>query len=199
MSPVVRPMWRLKVTASFVDLAGERLYSRSGAFELNENNELVSINGGRIQGFGVDENFQVQAGELAPLTIPVGTLTLAEATKQVEFNGNLDADGEVATTGAVATSAGLYSDVLLGTPIDQTFDLTVPGNTIYMADPNGTSAIALEGGEPGPIITIGGVEKAGQDLGTHTFQFTKTLQVPPQTPWNTMGFMNWLGHPRSDQ
>ena len=118
-----------------VDLAGERLYSRSGAFELNENNELVSINGGRIQGFGVDENFQVQAGELAPLTIPVGTLTLAEATKQVEFNGNLDADGEVATTGAVATSAGLYSDVLLGTPIDQTFDpvsythLTLP--TIY--------------------------------------------------------------------
>ena len=93
--------------------------------------------GGRIQGFGVDENFQVQAGELAPLTIPVGTLTLAEATNQVEFNGNLDADGEVATTGAVATSAGLYSDVLLGTPIDETFDLTVPGNTIYMVDSNG--------------------------------------------------------------
>ncbi len=177
-----------------VDLAGERLYSRSGAFELNENNELVSINGGRIQGFGVDENFQVQAGELAPLTIPVGTLTLAEATNQVEFNGNLDADGEVATTGAVATSAGLYSDVLLGTPIDETFDLTVPGNTIYMADANGTSAIALEGGEPGPIITIGGIEKAGQDLGTHTFQFTTNAAgSTADATGATMGdFMNWL-------
>ena len=174
-----------------VDLAGERLYSRSGAFELNENNELVSINGGRIQGFGVDENFQVQAGELAPLTIPVGTLTLAEATNQVEFNGNLDADGEVATTGAVATSAGLYSDVLLGTPIDETFDLTVPGNTIYMADSNGTAAIALEGGEPGPIITIGGIEKPDKILEPTPSNSPQTLQVPPQTTGTTMGdFMN---------
>ena len=32
----VQPMWPLRVMAFIVDLAGERLYSRSGAFELNE-------------------------------------------------------------------------------------------------------------------------------------------------------------------
>ena len=63
-----------------------------------------------------------------------------------------------------------------------------------MADSNGTAAIALEGGEPGPIITIGGIEKAGQDLGTHTFQFTTNAAgSTADATGTTMGdFMNWL-------
>ena len=60
--------------------------------------------------------------------------------------------------------------------------------------PTGTAAIALEGGEPGPIITIGGIEKAGQDLGTHTFQFTTNAAgSTADATGTTMGdFMNWL-------
>ncbi len=35
------------------------MYSRAGAFQLNETNDLVNISGGRVMGYGVDEQFQV--------------------------------------------------------------------------------------------------------------------------------------------
>ena len=76
---------------------GEQLFTRSGSFQRNEANDLVTIGGARIMGYGVDSNFQVVQGNLVPLNIPVGTLTLAEATRNATFNGNLNASGDGAT------------------------------------------------------------------------------------------------------
>ena len=51
---------------------GERLYTRDGRFHTNSAGELVSADGHRVLGFGVDENFQVERTGLGALRIPRG-------------------------------------------------------------------------------------------------------------------------------
>ncbi|MHC4991144.1 MAG: flagellar hook-basal body complex protein, partial [Planctomycetota bacterium] len=157
------------------EFAGEQLYTRSGVFELNATKDLVTINGGNVLGYGVDNQFQVISGELVPLNIPIGTETVAEATRNVLFRGNLNASGPVATTGSVHVHRTFYTDAALtpGMEPPATYDLTVPGNDIYIDDGAGGSSLALEGGA-GTIITFSGGEKAGKDLGTRSFAFSAT-------------------------
>src|SRR3954447_11836848 len=57
--------------------SGERLYSRNGQFKTNASNELVSLTGERVLGYGVDTNYQIQRTTLVPLTIPLGTAATA--------------------------------------------------------------------------------------------------------------------------
>lgn len=92
-----------------VDRAGQQLYTRAGAFQFNAENELVTITGDRLMGFGVDEDFNITEGQLTAMTVPLGTLTLAEATQNVSFTGNLDADGDVGTQGTTLQFAELTS------------------------------------------------------------------------------------------
>jgi flagellar hook protein FlgE len=60
--------------------SGERLFSRNGVFKTNSENELVTITGNRLLGHGVDESFRIQATELVPLTIPVGSTAVMSAS-----------------------------------------------------------------------------------------------------------------------
>jgi flagellar hook protein FlgE len=153
---------------------GQQLYTRSGAFQRNQNNDLVTIDGSRVMGYAVDSNFRVIEGNLVELNIPVGTLTVAEATRNVIYNGNLNASGEVATTGSVHVNRAFYTDAGLTTLLGSAaFDLTAPGNDLYIDDGAGGSFLAIEGGA-GTIITIDGVEKGGKDLGAHAFAFSAT-------------------------
>jgi flagellar hook protein FlgE len=160
-----------------VEQGGTRLFTRAGAFQRNERNDLVTIGGARLMGFGVDAQFNVIAGELQELNLPVGTLTIAEASRNVILSGNLNASGVVPTTGSVHETRGFYTDALLTTPLAlTTFDLTVPGNDLYISDGAGGSFLAFEGGADA-TVTMSGVEKGGQDLGTRTFAFTTSPAI----------------------
>jgi len=86
-----------------VDRNGGQHYTRAGAFRLNAENVLTNISGDRVLGYGVDEEFNVQGGELLPIAIPVGQLTIAQPTRLVRMAGNLDADGSLPTGGARLT------------------------------------------------------------------------------------------------
>ncbi|MEX2307542.1 MAG: flagellar hook basal-body protein [Pirellulales bacterium] len=82
--------------------SGERSYTRAGELQLNANGELVTSAGDRVLGFGVDEQFQVEGGELQPLSIPIGSTTTS-------------ANGEAATLTSFSISddgriIGQYSD-----------------------------------------------------------------------------------------
>lgn len=90
-----------------VDQNGQQFYTRAGSFRPNRDNELVTIAGERVFGFGVDENFNVVEGQLQALQIPVGSLTLAQATQNVNFRGNLAADGDIAQNGSVVSLEAL--------------------------------------------------------------------------------------------
>ena len=159
-----------------VDYSGEQLYTRAGAFQLNSNNDLVTVSGAKVQGFGVDPQFNLITGSLVDLNFPLGTLTLAEATRNVNFNGNLNASGVVATTGSVQTTRAFYTDMGLTTPMDGTEDLTSGAIDLYIPDGTGSFFLAIEGGADA-IITMNGVEKGGKDLGSATFAFTTDAAV----------------------
>ena len=75
-------------------------YTRAGAFRQNEQNDLVTVSGERVQGYGVDSNFNIVQGALTDINIPVGTLTLAQATRNVRLAGNLNTNGAEASQGA---------------------------------------------------------------------------------------------------
>ena len=77
---------------------GEKLFTRNGIFKLNSANELVTSTGNRLLGFGIDDQFNIQTTQLAPLTIPLGTEAVAKATNNVTLEGTLTAKGDIADT-----------------------------------------------------------------------------------------------------
>lgn len=62
---------------------GEKLYTRNGIFKLNSDAELVNATGQRLLGYGIDEQFRLQTDSLVPLSVPLGTKTVAKATENV--------------------------------------------------------------------------------------------------------------------
>jgi flagellar hook protein FlgE len=163
-----------------VEVAGDRFYTRSGSFQRNESNDLVSLSGAKVMGYAVDEQFEIIRGDLVELNVPIGTATLAEATRNVIFNGNLNASGNIATTGSSHTHRAFYTDAGLTTLLDAatmaTYDLTQAGNDLYIDDGAGGSALAFEGGAQA-TVTFKNVEKGGKDLGTHTFGFMDAAEA----------------------
>jgi flagellar hook protein FlgE len=77
----------------------EQFYTRAGSFRLDKANNLVTVSGDFVLGYGVDRDFQIQPGTLAPIKIDVGGTTVAEPTRNVAVSGNLDASGAVANKG----------------------------------------------------------------------------------------------------
>ena len=85
----------------------EKLYTRNGIFKLNSSNELVTTSGNRLLGYGVDEVFRIQTTNLVPLTIPLGSESVAKATENVVMEGTLTPNGDLADTAEVIQSAVL--------------------------------------------------------------------------------------------
>jgi flagellar hook protein FlgE len=84
--------------------AGQQLYTRDGEFHLNAINQLTTVSGSQLLGYGVDANFQIQATQLAPLTIPLGSTSVAKATQNVNLQGTLSPTGNVATAAQIDQS-----------------------------------------------------------------------------------------------
>ncbi|MFZ5832846.1 MAG: flagellar hook-basal body complex protein [Planctomycetota bacterium] len=88
---------------------GSRLYTRNGIFKLNAENQLVTITGNRLLGYGVDEQFQVQTTNLVPLEIPLGSAAVAQPTSNVFLEGTLSPTGDLADSAEVIAS-GILTD-----------------------------------------------------------------------------------------
>ncbi len=88
-------------------LTGERLYTRNGIFKTNSENQLVTVNGNRLLGYGIDDLFTLQTTELVPLDIPLGGTSVAQPTNNVFMQGTLTPLGDVANTAQVLESAVL--------------------------------------------------------------------------------------------
>ncbi|WP_153559085.1 flagellar hook-basal body complex protein [Roseimaritima sediminicola] len=84
--------------------SGERLYTRNGIFKLNADAQLVNSTGQRLLGYSIDEQFRLQKSELVPLTVPLGTASVAKATENVTFEGTLTPQGATATVSEVIQS-----------------------------------------------------------------------------------------------
>lgn len=139
-----------------VDRGGRQLYSRAGEFQLNSERQLTSLAGDRVQGFAVDENFNIIEGQLTDVSIPLGALSITRATTNVFFQGNLLADAtNIATQGDEFVFNDLFADVgggfLAGvaTLIDNLEDPNNPGNAMFPSGGNVPYEYTLSGAMKG--------------------------------------------------
>lgn len=148
----------------------EQAYTRDGSFTLNAANDLVSSDGFRVQGFGVDSNFNIVSGVLTDINIPLGTLATAVATSKAEFDGNLASGPStaVASQAGVLTSNSMVSDgagtfAVAGDLLKDLRDGVTPTVNLFVA---------------GDVLTVSGVTKGGRTLTDATFTVTdaSTLQ-----------------------
>ncbi|MFG0257318.1 MAG: flagellar hook protein FlgE [Phycisphaerales bacterium JB043] len=123
-----------------VERAGAQFVTRAGAFQLNSERDLVTISGERLRGFTVDENFNIIDGQLTDLNIPIGVMTIAEATQNAFMQGNLNtADGGIATQGSVTNFNQPFVDLTAGPGpatgasliVDNIEDPANPGNPLF--------------------------------------------------------------------
>jgi len=131
-------------------------YTRDGSFLLDSTNHLVTTDGFYVQGYGVDEDFNVVGSELTDIEIPLGTLTLAQATETATFEGTLDADGTAATSGTVLT---IQLQDAGGAPATGATAL------LGLQDGSGNTLIPLDA----TTITLSGATKGGREIPEATF------------------------------
>jgi len=90
--------------------SGEQLYTRNGIFKLNAENQISTITGQRVLGYGIDNQYQIERTQLVPLTINLGGAQVAEATENVYLEGTLTPSGNMATTAEIIRSGALGDD-----------------------------------------------------------------------------------------
>lgn len=90
------------------------VYSRNGNFSLSADNYLVNDQGYFVQGYSVDQDFNLVNTTLDRLTIPVGQLNIAQRTQNVAMTGALKSTGDVATQGGAALSEVLTNSATSG-------------------------------------------------------------------------------------
>lgn len=146
----------------------EQVYTRDGAFTLSANNRLVSQTGYFVQGYAVNDQFQIIPGALRDLTIPVGTLTSAQATRNAQLSGSLNSNGNVGTAGTILQSQALVIDGA-GTQLTSTATL--------LTDLRNQTAPATTLLNVGDTISINGIQRGGADIGKETFTVTATSTV----------------------
>lgn len=164
-----------------VNRDGNEFYTRDGAFRTNENYELVNIHGDRVMGYGVDADFNVVQGGLEPLTIPIGSLTIAEATENLRFTGNLNAGGDLPTQGSQLQLLGTAAD-----PLNLIATASVPPSAGNQME-QGSLLVEIEDpqlpGSDTPLFAIGqvieltGVEKGTGLLPSASFSITGATTV----------------------
>ena len=82
-----------------VEKGGEQLYSRAGAFSFDALGQLVTPDGGMVQGWAANGAGVIDLNSpLTALRLPVSTLMGAEATTGSAFAGNLPYDAAAGTT-----------------------------------------------------------------------------------------------------
>jgi flagellar hook protein FlgE len=141
-----------------VQSSGAQKFTRDGSFTMNSSNELVTTAGDFVQGFGVDENNNIIPGELENIIIPIGTSTSAQATQNVKLEGNLNADGTVASGASIFTTQDMTRISNGAAPVAGTL----------LTDLASASAPATQLITVGDVYTLSG-QKGGRDLADATF------------------------------
>ena len=87
---------------------GQQYYTRDGAFKLNAASYLVTQDGAFVQGYGVDDAFNIVPGVLTKVQIPLGSLSTARASTRATLDGNLNPNlsntNNIGTRGTVVYS-----------------------------------------------------------------------------------------------
>jgi len=164
-----------------IEREGSTLFTRAGAFRQDLNDDLVTPTGERLMGYGIDANFNIQEGALVPINLPLGKIRIAEATENTTLAGNLNTDGDVATSGGgvnlMASSTSGFSAMSSATPAPAGTDLLAAATRLVdIQDPAVTAGDAPLF-EAGQIISLTGAEKGLGTVPDRTLTITATTTV----------------------
>jgi flagellar hook protein FlgE len=149
------------------------MYTRAGAFRQNSLNDLVTIDGDRLQGYGVDADFNIVTGALQDVNIPIGQLTLARATRNVNLTGNLNAGGDLPTQGSLINFGALsLVSGPIGGPGGNALDTSSLLTNINDASNPGNALFSA-----GQTIQLNGAEKGNRTLPIADLAVTATTTV----------------------
>jgi flagellar hook protein FlgE len=171
-----------------VERNGGRFFTRNGAFRPDESDTLVTLGGEKLLGWGVDADFNVIEGDIAPISVPLGKLRIAEATENVSLAGNLNADGQAATQGSRTQLSGTVSEGLRLTsgPLAAAAPSLVLETSLLIdiEDPLQPSTdIPLFA--DGQVIRVSGARKGGK-----TLPDVELTVTPATTVAQLLGFLN---------
>ena len=134
----------------------ESVFTRDGTFTLSADNRLISADGFFVQGYAVNQSFELIPGAVTDVRIPIGSLTTARATDSAQLDGTLDSTGDVATQGTILQSQILHDAA--NNPITSATLLT---------------EVKDVGGSPffvnGDVISINGIKRGGRDVPAEQF------------------------------
>ncbi|MCH7727137.1 MAG: flagellar hook-basal body complex protein, partial [Planctomycetes bacterium] len=143
---------------------GEQQFTRNGIFNINSENQLVTITGQRLLGHAVDDNFQLITTQLSALTIPVGSAAVAQPTQNVFLEGTFSPTGAIADTAEVVQS-GILGDGSVPRPDTSATVVTIA------ATPDASGSTATEANVGGGTLAAGDYEykfKFADALGTES-------------------------------
>lgn len=148
---------------------GATAYTRAGNFSFNENGELITADGWKVQGYTqVDPatGAVVTTGGLTDIVVPPGVLRAPVATTTITAQINLDSEAEVTGAPNFVTPVKIYDQ--LGSPhvVTLEFQKTGPGQWSYTAT------------VPQSEVTAGGTGVFQLATGTLTFDGNGALTAP---------------------
>ncbi len=164
-----------------LNVGGLTRYSRDGSFLLDRDFNLVNTNGGLVQGFGIDDQFNIIPGVLGNISVPIGALTVAEATQQIRLAGNLNAGGDTATVGTLINSDALTDNATASPATTGSLltDLRDAGATVLFSS--------------GDVISVTGAKKGGASLPDAKFEVGATVTGDADAAGTTLGdFLTFL-------
>jgi flagellar hook protein FlgE len=150
----------------------EKVFTRDGAFTLSADNRLITQDGFFVQGFGVNQNFELIPGAVGDLTIPLGALTAAKTTTAAQLDGTLNSSGILATQGNILQTQILHDAA----------NIPITGATLLtdVRNPAGPPLLAA-----GDVITINGIKRGGRDVPSESF-------IVGTTGTTVTDFLNWM-------
>jgi flagellar hook protein FlgE len=152
----------------------EQRFTRDGAFALNAENDLISVDGNYLLGYGADAEGNIDETTLSRINIPLGTQSIARSTTEVSVRGDLSALSEVSLL-----SSESVSQALVDGGANEATDTTLLTDLRSASDP--ATALLIDGDS----ITVQGVSKGDRELPDATFVVG--------TDGTTLGdFANWL-------
>lgn len=133
---------------------GQQLYTRDGSFQTNAQNQLETSTGQVLLGQTVNDQFQLENTTLQPLTIPLGSKSVAQATQNVVLQGSLPPSN---TEGTNSTPSIIQSQALSDGSVPVPPNLGTGQNNLYAVpgpDVSGVTAAAANNASSG--LTAGG-------------------------------------------
>jgi len=163
----------------------EQLYTRAGAFDFDATGQLVTPDGGLVQGWAADGTGNIDTnGTLVDLRLPIATLMGASLTTSATFEGNLPAEAQVTTPPTILNrDVDVYAADGTVTTLALAFQRTAAGWTVTGANGAATGTVNMtfnaDGTQAsGGTLAVGGITV---DLSTITgFAGLDTVEASTQ-------------------